>query len=135
MTISLKPEPFNTLASTVGICTASSHPASSCGWQLVAFGYQPNSLYPNGTGFFNTGGYNNLGGYSNPEMDNLINATEYGSSTSAFFAYEDYAARQLPWLWLPLRASLFVYKSNLQGFAPLNPLSGGNNPEAWYYSS
>jgi peptide/nickel transport system substrate-binding protein len=135
VTISLKPEPFNTLASTVGICTASSHPASSCGWQLVAFGYQPNSLYPNGTGFFNTGGYNNLGGYSNPEMDNLINATEYGSSTSAFFAYEDYAARQLPWLWLPLRASLFVYKSNLQGFAPLNPLSGGNNPEAWYYSS
>jgi peptide/nickel transport system substrate-binding protein len=135
VTISLKPEPFNTLASTVGICTASSHPASSCGWQLVAFGYQPNSLYPNGTGFFNTGGYNNLGGYSSPEMDNLINATEYGSSTSAFFAYEDYAARQLPWLWLPLRASLFVYKSNLQGFAPLNPLSGGNNPEVWYYSS
>ena len=34
-------------------------------------------------------------------MNNLINATEYGSSTPAFFAYEDYAARQLPWLWLP----------------------------------
>src|SRR5450755_3670942 len=135
VTISLKPEPFDTLASTVGICTASSHPAATCGWQLVAFGYQPNSLYPNGTGFFNTGGYNNLGGYSCTEMDNLINATEYGSSTSAFFAYEEYAARQLPWLWLPLRANIYVYRSNLQGFTPLNPLSAGNNPEVWYYSS
>ena len=133
--ISLKPEPYNTLAAAVGTCTASSHPASTCGWQLVDFGYQPNSLYPAGTGFFNTGGYNNFGGYSNQEMDNLINATEYGSSSSAFFTYEDYAARQLPWLWIPLSSNVWVYKTSLQGFTPLNPLTGGLNPEVWYYSS
>jgi len=133
--ISLKPEPYNTLAAGVGTCTASSHPAATCGWQLVDFGYQPNSLYPAGNGFFNTGGYNNFGGYSNPELNNLINATEYGSSTSAFFTYEDYAACQLPWLWIPLPANIWVYKSNLQGFTPLNPLTGGLNPEVWYYSS
>lgn len=132
--INLKPEPFDTLVSQVGFCTASSHPASTCGWQLVDFGYDPYSLYPNGSGFFNTGGINNNGGYSSPQMNNLINATAYGSSTQTFFAYEDYAARQLPWLWLPLRNSVKVYKSNLQGFTPLNPFSGGLNPEVWYYT-
>jgi peptide/nickel transport system substrate-binding protein len=132
----LKSEPFNTLASTTGTCTASSHPASTCGWQLADFGYDPYvGLFPAGAGFFNTGGYNNLGGYSSPEMNQLINATEYGSSTQAFFTYEDYAAKQLPWLWIPNSDYIFVYRSNLAGFAPLNPFSGSNNPQDWYYTS
>jgi peptide/nickel transport system substrate-binding protein len=134
--MTLKAEPFNTLVSTVGTCTAAKHPASTCGWQLVDFGYDPYpGLYPDGAGFFNTGGYNNAGGYSDPEMNRLINATEYGSGTKTFFTYEDYAARQLPWLWLPDEDILQVYKSNLHGFAPLNPFSGSLNPEVWYYSS
>ncbi|MCQ4082322.1 peptide ABC transporter substrate-binding protein [Streptomyces sp. RB6PN25] len=134
ITINLKSEPFNTLIGTVGSCSASTHPASSCGWQLVDFGYDPYPLYPAGDGFFNTGGYNNSGGYSDPQTDKLINATEYGTGTSAFFAYEDYAARQLPWLWLPNQASILVYRKNLQGITPLNPFSGGLNPEVWYYT-
>ena len=81
--LNLKSEPFNTLVGTVGVCTAARHPASTCGWQLVDYGYDPYSLYPTGTGFFDTGAPNNQGGYSNPEMDKLINATEYGSSTQA----------------------------------------------------
>jgi peptide/nickel transport system substrate-binding protein len=134
--INLKSEPFNTLASTVGICQASSHPASSCGWQLVDEGYDPdNGMYPSGEGWFNTTGFSNQGGYSSPEMDNLINATEYGSSPQTFYTYEDYAARQLPWLWLPNQAFINVYKSNLAGYAPLNPFSGSLNPEVWYYTS
>ena len=39
--LTLKSEPFNTLVGTVGICTAATHPASTCGWQLVDFGYDP----------------------------------------------------------------------------------------------
>lgn len=132
--IGLKPEPFNTLVGTFGVCTASSHPASTCGWQLVAEGYIPYNLYPAGNSLFNTGGVNNNGGYSNPEVDSLINTTEYGSSSQAFYQYEDYTAKQLPWLWLPLRDEVWVYKSNLGGFAPLNPVSGGLNPEDWYYT-
>lgn len=134
--LTLKSEPFNTLAGTMGSCTAASHPASTCGWQLVDYGYDPYSgLFPAGAGFFNTGGYNNLGGYSSPEMNQLINATEYGSSTQAFFSYEDYAARQLPWLWIPDSDYIFVYRSNIAGFAPLNPFSGSNNTQDWYYTS
>jgi len=132
--VALKAEPFNTLVATVGTCTASSHPAPTCGWQLADFGYDPYSLDPAGDGLFNTGGVNNQGGYSSTEMNNLINATEYGSSTSAFYAYEDYAARQLPWLWLPNQSNVFVYKSNLAGVTPLNPFSGTLNPEVWYYT-
>jgi peptide/nickel transport system substrate-binding protein len=132
--ISLKSEPFNTLIGTVGVCSASSHPASTCGWQLLDYGYDPYPLYPTGASFFNTGGDNNQGGYSSPQMDRLIDATEYGSGTQAFFAYEDYAARQLPWLWLPQADIIWAYKSKLAGFQPLNPFSGGLNPEDWYYT-
>ncbi|WP_329139204.1 peptide ABC transporter substrate-binding protein [Streptomyces sp. NBC_01476] len=135
ITINLKSEPFNTLVSTMGTCTAASHPAAGCGWQLASFGYEPYPLYPNGAGFFDTGGSGNLGGYSDPTMDRLIKATEYGSSTETFAAYEDYAARQLPWLWVPLRSSILVYRTKLQGVVPLNPFSGGLNFEDWYYTS
>ena len=133
--IALKSEPFNTLIATVGVCTAAKHPASSCSWQLVDYGYDPYPLYPAGDGFFNTGGYNNQGGYSSTKMNQLIEATEYGSSTQAFYDYEDYAAEQLPWLWLPNQSAIMVYKSNLGGFTPLNPFSGSLNPEDWYFTS
>jgi peptide/nickel transport system substrate-binding protein len=91
-------------------------------------------MYPAGSSLFNTGGVNNMGGYSSPEEDSLINATEYGSSRQAFYQYEDYTAEQLPWLWIPLRSNILVYKSSLGGFAPLNPMSGGENPEDWNYT-
>jgi peptide/nickel transport system substrate-binding protein len=134
--LTLKSEPFNTIAGSVGTCTSTSHPASTCGWQLADFGYDPyTGLFPSGAGFFNTGGFNNLGGYSDPEMNQLINDTEYGSSTQAFFTYENYAAKQLPWLWLPDADYIFVYRSNIGGFAPMNPFSGSTNPQDWYYTS
>jgi peptide/nickel transport system substrate-binding protein len=132
--IVLKSEPFNTLIATAGTCTAQSHPASTCSWQLLDYGYDPYSLDPTGATLFNTGGFNNQGGYSSTEENNLINETEYGSSPSAFDAYEDYTAKQLPWLWLPQPSNLFVYKKNLAGVTPLNPFSGTLNPEVWYYT-
>ena len=136
VTISLKAEPFNTLIATVGNCTAAAHPAATCGWQLVDVGYNPYGLYPASDGLFDSNGNGNSGGYASPELDSLIKATEYGSSASpsVFFAYEDYAARQLPALWLPLENDLLVYRKNLGGITPLNPFSGGINPEVWYFT-
>jgi peptide/nickel transport system substrate-binding protein len=66
-------------------------------------------------------------------MDQLINETEYGSSPSAFFAYENYAAEQLPWLWLPNPSGVIVYKNNLAGVVPSSPFDFVLNPEVWYY--
>jgi peptide/nickel transport system substrate-binding protein len=131
--IVLKAEPFNTLVATTATCNAASHSGSVCSWQLQQFGYQPYSVDPNGSGIFNTNAVNNYGGYSSPEMDQLINETEYGSSPSAFFAYEDYAAEQLPWLWLPNPSGVIVYKNNLAGVVPTSPFDFLLNPEVWYY--
>jgi peptide/nickel transport system substrate-binding protein len=132
--INLRSEPFNTIDATTGICTASSHPASTCGWQLQDYGYNPYTLDPSGAGMFNTGGFGNYSGYSNPEENKLIDATEYGSSQAAFYAYENYTAQQLPLLWLPNASGLFVYRKNLAGVTPWNPFSGTLNPEDWYYT-
>jgi peptide/nickel transport system substrate-binding protein len=131
--ITLKSEPFNTLVATTATCNEQSHSGSVCNWQLQQFGYVPYGLDPNGSGIFNTNAINNYGGYANSQMDQLINQTEYGSSTSAFFAYEDYAAEQLPWLWLPNQSSVVVYKKNLAGFVPSSPFDFTLNPEVWYY--
>jgi len=133
--IALKGEPFNTLVSTTGTCNGQSHPAATCDdWQLEQYGYNEYLMDPSGAGQFNTDANGNYGGYSSPEMNKLIDATEYGSSNSAFFAYEDYAAEQLPLLWLPNESDVFVYKSNLAGVTPLNPFTGLYNPEVWYYT-
>ncbi|MBV9796143.1 MAG: hypothetical protein JO016_19650 [Actinobacteria bacterium] len=131
--LDLKAEPFNTIVGTVGECTAKSH-TQNCGWQIVEFGYDEFLLYPSDNGVFATGGPENLGGYSDPRTDSLITATLQSSSTSTFFQYEDYVAQQLPFLWLPLREGLQIYKSNLAGVAPLNPFSGGENFSDWYYT-
>jgi peptide/nickel transport system substrate-binding protein len=132
--ITLKGEPFNTMVATTGICTQSSHPASTCGWQLQNYGYNPYTMDPSGAGMFNTGGFGNYSGYSNAQENKLIDATEYGSSSAAFYAYEDYTARQLPLLWIPNASGLFLYKKNLAGITPWNPFSGTLNPEVWYYT-
>jgi peptide/nickel transport system substrate-binding protein len=132
--ITLKAEPFNTMEATVGTCNASSHPASTCDWQMAGGGYDPYPLDPTGSGLFNTDAPENSGGYSTPEMDQLINATEYGSSPAAFAAYENYATQQLPSLWLPLEDILNMYKSDLGGIEPGNPFSGTTDPELWFYT-
>ncbi|HET9898798.1 MAG TPA: ABC transporter substrate-binding protein [Streptosporangiaceae bacterium] len=132
--IVLDPVPFNTIVSTTGYCNAKSHPKSTCSWQLQDYGYNPYTLDPAGAGQFNTDGYGNYGGYSSARENELIDATVHGSAASDFYAYEDYTARQLPYLWLPNEAGLFVYKKNLAGITPWNPFSGTLNPELWYYT-
>jgi peptide/nickel transport system substrate-binding protein len=131
--ITLKGEPFDTLVATTGTCNQQSHTLGACDWQLQQFGYIPYSSLPSGAGNFNTDAIGNYGGYSSPEMDTLINDTEYSSSSSAFFRYEDYTAQQLPWLWIPLQAGVFVYKKNLAGITPTDPFQATLNPESWYY--
>jgi len=133
--LTLKTAPFNSLIGTIGTCTKASHPTSTCGWELFNEGYQPYGLYPTGNQNFNTDGTYNLGGYSNPEMDTLINDTDYGSNPATFLQYENFAAEQLPQLWLPDQDFINVYKSDIGGYLPGNPFSEAINPEDWYYSS
>jgi peptide/nickel transport system substrate-binding protein len=129
--LDLKGEPFDTLIGTTGVCTASSH-AQNCGWQLADLGYNPYPLYPSDQGVFVTGGTSNYGGYSDPTEDNLITATETTSSLQGFLQYEDYTARQLPMLFVPVRGAIELYRSNVHGVTPLNSFSGINTEETWY---
>ncbi len=131
--ITLKGEPFNTMVATTGTCNQQSHTLGACNYELEFFGYIPYSSDPSGAGNFNTDAIGNYGGYSSPEMDNLIDQTEYSSSTTAFSAYENYTAQQLPWLWLPLPYYIWVYKNNLAGITPTDPFQESLNPESWYY--
>ncbi len=132
--MTLKPEPFNTINATTGYCNAKSHPASTCAWQLQDYGYNPYSLDPNGSGLWNTDASGNYGGYASPKMDALINATEYGSSPTAFFAYEDYAAQQLPVLWIPDESGDLHLQEDPGRGVPVESVLAALNPEVWYFT-
>jgi peptide/nickel transport system substrate-binding protein len=129
--LDLKTEPFNTMIGTIGACTAKSH-TKNCGWQIIEFGYDPFGLYPADNGVFATGGTSNLGGWSDPKADSLIKATLRGSSTTAFYNYENYVAQQLPFLWMPLREGIELYKSNIAKVSPMNSFTPAQNFSDWY---
>lgn len=77
-------------------------------WQMVYWGggwtYQLD-YYPTGGDLFKSGAGENMGGYNSPVMNRLIEAT-YAPGTSAQIqsrmnAYQEYAAHNLPVLWMP----------------------------------
>lgn len=94
-------------------------------WDMAMIGwtYAPD-YYPTGGGLFNTGGGSNYGGYSNKKMDRLINASMVGKGLKSLYAYENYAAEQLPVLFLPVPGYLVKYAPNLSGMKKFyNPVS------------
>jgi peptide/nickel transport system substrate-binding protein len=77
-------------------------------WELAwwggGWGYVPD-YYPSGDGLFSVGGTANPGDYSSPRMTQLINATLAPGTPKQeiqrMFAYELYAAKDLPVLFMP----------------------------------
>jgi peptide/nickel transport system substrate-binding protein len=86
------------------------------GWDMGMIGwtYSPD-YYPSGGGLFNTGGGTNYGLYSDPKMDKLIEATMQAKGLKTLYAYENYAAAQLPVLYIPQPGYLVKYDSRLNG--------------------
>ena len=90
--------------------------------------------YPTGDELWATGAGANVNSYSDPTMDQLIGNTETSNTLSALYAYEDYAAMQLPVMWMPTHYyQLNVINSRLHGTDPLDPLLQ-IYPENWYWS-
>lgn len=83
--------------------------ASMIGWT-----YAPD-YYPSGGGLFNTGGGSNYGAYSDPKMDKLIENTMRAKGLATLYAYENYAAQQVPVLYLPQPGYLVKYSPSLNG--------------------
>ena len=104
-------------------------------WQGAGIGdlwvYSPD-YEPTGEELFATGAGSNSGSYSDPTMDNLINATQTSSSIAAYHAFANYAAQQLPFIYMPLTYPVQAVNSTLHGvaFNPLQTLL----PEYYYFT-
>jgi peptide/nickel transport system substrate-binding protein len=86
---------FNNLASA---CTAGSGTPWSICWSGQSWTYDPN-FYPSGEQTFLSGASSNWGGYDNPQMNALITADTQGLAPLS--AFEQYAANQIPVLYMP----------------------------------
>ena len=108
---------------------------SNSSWQGGMYGlwiYSPD-YEPTGEELFATGAGSNGGSYSDPTMDSLIATTETSSNIADYHTFANYAAVQLPYIYMPLTYGIQAVSSNLQGVA-FNPLQT-LNPEYWYYTS
>lgn len=109
----------------------------SCTWQMIDYGgwtYSPDFL-PTGGEIFASGAGSNLGLYDNQVVDKLIDETHQAPASatkSAMFAYEDYIARQLPFIFTPTPGYIVASASNLHGFN-YNPFFY-IDPQKWYFS-
>jgi peptide/nickel transport system substrate-binding protein len=105
-------------------------------WQMSYIGeawlFVPGYDEPDGAILFGSNGPSNLGSYSNPKVDALIGQLGLGG-ISAFHAYENYLAGQLPGLWMPQTdTQISAVTNKLHGALPQDPLSN-IYPEDWYF--
>jgi peptide/nickel transport system substrate-binding protein len=113
--LTLKEQPFNDVVSVVDPCP------TSCNWQIGLYGGISYSTLPTGDGLFLPGAALNAGNYADSTNTANIHATLTSNAPSAFFTYENYLAKQLPWLWMPTPPyQLTMIKSDLKGVSPQN---------------
>jgi len=122
--LTLSSVPFTQVIGTEYDSCTTATPCSN--WDLadlfVGWTFGPDYL-PTGEELFGTGAASNAGYYSNAKDDSNILSTQTApneaSELAAMFKYEDYLARQLPVVWMPmLPLQLTMYKRNLKGAIP-----------------
>lgn len=130
--ITLDPQQFNTVISTGTAQTPSK-------WDMMNWGggwtYEPD-YYPSGGGLLATGSASNSGSYSSSTMNHLIKATYNPGTTTqnlkALFAYEAYARKTIPDLWLPWLPTFNEYSTQISGFQKSsNPVTDLISPNYW----
>ncbi|MEA2664087.1 MAG: peptide/nickel transport system substrate-binding protein [Candidatus Eremiobacteraeota bacterium] len=115
-------------------CTPSV-PKPPCDWQMASWNggwvYGP-SYSPTGEAQYGSGAGVNFGSYSDPVADALIDKTVHGDDLRDFYAYQDYIAEQLPFVFMPnFPPRLLAVAKNLR-VGPLNPYAI-LMPENWYF--
>ncbi len=99
----------------------------TCSWDL-SYGIEYWSdgnpdWWPTGGEAFGCGGIGNVENWCSQQSQAVIARTHTDSSPSALFAYENYMAKEVPIIFLPMPVLRIVaYKRNLQGVLPLNSL-------------
>jgi peptide/nickel transport system substrate-binding protein len=107
---------------------------SNTNWQGAMYGlwiYSPD-YEPTGETLFATGAGSNSGSYSDPTMDSLIAQTTTSSNISTYHTFANYAAQQLPFIYMPLTYAVTGTSANLHGVV-LNPLQT-LLPEYYYFT-
>jgi len=106
-------ETFTTLLGDTVPCKPTQ---ATCKWTFLYLGgwlFNGPGFEPTGEPLFQSGVPNNSGSYADPTMDSLINATHTSNSLSAFDAYANYSAQQVPSLWMPWQTSVQAVSSGL----------------------
>jgi peptide/nickel transport system substrate-binding protein len=112
---------FNTLLGDTVPCKPT---AASCKWTFLYLGgwlFNGPGFEPTGEALYQTGVPSNSGSYSDPTMDSLVNATHTSNSLSAFDAFANYTATQVPALWLPWGTGIQAVKTSLHNVTQ-NPM-------------
>ncbi|SMC04991.1 peptide/nickel transport system substrate-binding protein [Sulfobacillus thermosulfidooxidans DSM 9293] len=135
--VNLVSEPFNEVVSH-GASNASSW--AMIDWDQSVGGWTYGTGYPSGGGLFSSTGSENMGSYSSLQMNQLIQGT-YEPGTTAqtlqrMYSYENFAAHQLPVLFIPDPAQIIVHSKNLHGVAKsFDPAGAVFLPNHWWFSS
>jgi peptide/nickel transport system substrate-binding protein len=132
--VSLVGQSFDTIIGESAPCAPM---GPKCNIQVFAYGgwaYDGPGFEPTGEPLFATGAGSNSGNYSDPTMDKLIGETHTSSSLSVFDQFANYAATQLPFMWVPnpnpYQISAVTAKLHGVTFSPLFTLL----PEYWYFT-
>ncbi|SMC03885.1 peptide/nickel transport system substrate-binding protein [Sulfobacillus thermosulfidooxidans DSM 9293] len=110
-------------------------------WEIqTGLGWSYGGSYPTGGGMYETNGGYNFYGYSNPTMNTLIAATHApqpsaAASQKALDAYELFAAKHLPNLWMPVPEGLSEVAKNVHGVrSSANHFTDSISPQYWWIS-
>lgn len=123
---------FNQVTSEISVCKMGT---AACSWQAGTWGGWTLNQYPTGQGIFTTD-TTGMPAPIGPEINKLVNETEYSPSLQAFTSYENYVAQELPTLFMPWeQGSNSVVLKSLQGYSAdqHNPF-GDTFPELWHFS-
>jgi len=121
--------------SQVFALTALCKTGSACPWEvgypfLGGWQYGLPLNYPVPSVVFGCGGFY-IGGFCSAEADKLMANAEVSQSVKALYPLEDYLAKDLPVIWLPLQPyNLSAISSRLTGVDPQNT-QGLITPEFW----
>jgi peptide/nickel transport system substrate-binding protein len=142
ITIDLQEEPFDTVIGIMDPCTPGvdgiTDSSAVCTWQIGTWGGSTYSwtysLFPSGGQLFVPGSADNSGLYDDPALTRLIDEARSASTLAPFHAYENLAAEQLPYLWLPMADGLAAVAKNLRGPGIVTEY-GVLAPNRWYFAN
>lgn len=117
-----------------GVCPS----APPCRWGIIGYSgyawtYGQYDLVPVGTNEFGKGSFWS-GGYTTPKAQRLIEDAETEPGLEPLYRDEDYLAKNLPDLWMPLPDNeILAVKKSLSGWQHLSPY-GNYSPQTWYFT-